>query len=107
MKSEDFNEGGFIDDELKSIRSKLTNTTKLISAKYRKRTKNPDKIEETKGADQTNNGEDAKFSAMFVGQWEKQQNWKFTDIWYLIKYGIPADLRCGIWSDLLRRSINE
>ena len=31
---------GLIDDELKSIRSKLTNTTKMISSKYRKRSRN-------------------------------------------------------------------
>ncbi len=30
---------GFADDELKSIRSKLTNTTKMISSKYRKRSR--------------------------------------------------------------------
>jgi hypothetical protein len=28
-----------LDDELKSIRSKLTNTTKMISSKYRKRSR--------------------------------------------------------------------
>ena len=33
-------EEGLLDDELKSIRSKLTNTTKMISSKYRKRSKN-------------------------------------------------------------------
>lgn len=32
-------DGGFVDDELKSIRSKLTNTTKMISSKYRKRSR--------------------------------------------------------------------
>jgi hypothetical protein len=30
---------GLIEDELKSIRSKLTNTTKMISSKYKKRSK--------------------------------------------------------------------
>lgn len=32
-------DGGFVDDELKSIRSKLTNTTKMMSSKYRKRSR--------------------------------------------------------------------
>lgn len=32
-------EEGLIEDELKSIRSKLTNTTKMISSKYKKRTR--------------------------------------------------------------------
>ena len=32
-------EEGLLEDELKSIRSKLTNTTKVISSKYRKRSK--------------------------------------------------------------------
>ena len=32
-------EEGLLEDELKSIRSKLTNTTKIISSKYRKRSK--------------------------------------------------------------------
>ena len=30
-------DGAMMDDELKSIRSKLTNTTKMISSKYRRR----------------------------------------------------------------------
>lgn len=29
------------------------------------------------------------------------------DIWYLVKYGIPNDLRVSLWKDLLRRSIHE
>jgi len=29
------------------------------------------------------------------------------DIWYLIKFGIPQDLRVSLWKDLLRRQINE
>ena len=32
-------EDGYADDEFKSIRSKLTNTTKMISSKYRKRSR--------------------------------------------------------------------
>lgn len=31
------NDGAMIDDELKSIRSRLTNTTKMISSKYKRR----------------------------------------------------------------------
>ncbi len=38
MKSAD-EDGAFADDELKSIRSKLTNTTKMMSSKYRKRSR--------------------------------------------------------------------
>ena len=49
----------------------------------------------------------SKFSVIFVGQWEKEESWKYVDIWYLIKFGIPADLRVGLWKDLLRRSIHE
>ena len=37
MKTAD--EDGYVDDEFKSIRSKLTNTTKMISSKYRKRSR--------------------------------------------------------------------
>jgi hypothetical protein len=44
---------------------------------------------------------------MFVGQWEKEASWKYIDIWYLIKFGIPQDLRVSLWKDLLRRQINE
>ncbi len=44
---------------------------------------------------------------MFVGQWEKEESWKYIDIWYLIKFGIPQDLRVSLWKDLLRRQINE
>lgn len=32
-------EEGLLEDELKSIRSKLTNTTKMISSKYKKRSR--------------------------------------------------------------------
>lgn len=32
-------EEGLLEDELKSIRSKLTNTTKVISSKYKKRSR--------------------------------------------------------------------
>ena len=57
---------GLIDDELKSIRSKLTNTTKMISSKYRKRTRgNKTQAENNDG------GRGQKFSVLFVGQWEK------------------------------------
>lgn len=38
MKSAD-EDGAFADDEMKSIRSKLTNTTKMMSSKYRKRSR--------------------------------------------------------------------
>eukprot|EP00347_Sterkiella_histriomuscorum_P017570 403348829 len=112
MKSPD--ETGNIDDEFKSIRSKLTNTTKMMSSKYRKRSRqlrsqNPqaaaDKEESVKNGLTDPRG--SKFSVMFVGQWEKEQSWKYVDIWYLIKFGIPKDLRVSLWKDLLRRTINE
>ena len=102
-------EEGLIEDELKSIRSKLTNTTKMMSSKYRKRSKTMK--ERTNEGLMTNDGskdfknekKGNKFSVIFVGQWEKEQSWKFVDIWYLIKYGMPADLRVSLWKDLLRR----
>lgn len=103
-------EEGLIEDELKSIRSKLTNTTKMMSSKYRKRSRQI----KTQGEASTSDGSNlksekkgAKFSVIFVGQWEKDQSWKYVDIWYLIKYGIPHDLRVSMWKDLLRRQINE
>ena len=44
---------------------------------------------------------------MFIGQWEKEKSWKYVDIWYLVKFGIPTDMRVALWKDLLRRQINE
>lgn len=98
-------EEGLIEDELRSIRSKLTNTTKMISSKYRKRSRQfQTKGEgEEKALDKKGN----KFSVIFVGQWEKDLSWKYVDIWYLVKYGMPHDLRVSLWKDLLRRQVNE
>ena len=87
-----------MEDELKSIRSRFTNTASMISRKYRKRsTARGERVEMPQG----------KFSVLFVGQWEKQNSWKYVDMWFLVKYGIPPDLRVGLWKDLLRRQINE
>lgn len=56
-----------IDDELRSIKSKLTNTTKMMSARYRKQiTKKTTKIDEEKKDGETK-AEPNRFSAVFVG----------------------------------------
>ena len=55
------------------------------------------------GDDGNNRDEGGKFSLLFVGEWEKEESWKYVDIWFLIKSGIPKDLRPGLWKDLLKR----
>jgi hypothetical protein len=70
-------EEGLLEDELKSIRSKLTNTTKMMSSKYRKRSKATKVV--TTGAPSSNltpsehkvllkdTNSGSKFSVIFVG----------------------------------------
>jgi hypothetical protein len=98
-------EEGLLEDELKSIRSRLTNTTKMMSSKYRKRSKAVKATGEITSERGSNKG--SKFSVIFIGQWEKEQNLKYVDIWYLVKFGIPSDLRSNLYKDLLRRQIHE
>ena len=108
------NDDGNIEAEMRSIRSKLTNTTKMLSSQYKRRRSrggggdNRSSKSGRSGRSGTTMGDDplnkgAKFSVIFVGQWEKEQNWKYVDIWYLIKAGIPDEMRPALWKDLLRR----
>ena len=64
-------EEGLIEDELKSIRSKLTNTTKMISSKYKKRSRQMKSVEGMSTNDGStafkNEKKGAKFSVLFVG----------------------------------------
>jgi len=89
-------ETGLIDDDLRSIKSKLTNTTKMLSVKYKNvkgRTRKPE--------------ENNKLSVVFAGQWERQDQLKFSELWYLFKHGVPPELRTDLWHDLLRRKVYE
>jgi len=94
------------DDEVRSVRSNLTNTTKVLSQQYRKRkrdTNDRETLASTKDY-QTKNG---RFSILFVGEWEKEENWKYVDIWYLVKSGIPKSLRTSLYRDMLKRQVHE
>ena len=39
IESPDYDEQGLIDDELRSVRTLLTNTTNMMSSKYKRRTR--------------------------------------------------------------------
>jgi hypothetical protein len=42
-------------------------------------------------------------STLFVGQWEKEDVERYSDLWYLVKQGVPTELRAGLWLDLLKK----
>ena len=44
---------------------------------------------------------------MFSGIWEKQQDQKYADLFYLVHAGIPDELRPRIWKELLKAEIVE
>ena len=77
----------------------------MMSIKYKKRVRGGP-LEEVKQGEEGAN-KDKEFSALFVGQWEKQESWKYTDIWHLIKYGIPSELRGNLWKDLIKAQVHE
>lgn len=46
--------------------------------------------------------------AQFIADWEKQASWKYSDIWNLIKYGIPNDqMRISLWKDFTMQIANH
>jgi hypothetical protein len=36
-----------------------------------------------------------------VGEWHKDESWKFYDIWELVSLGVPEELRVDLWKDFL------
>ena len=52
--------------------------------------------------------EDDSMHAQFISQWESQGSWKYSDIWNLIKYGIPNDqMRVSLWKDFTMYVVNN
>ena len=107
IESPDYDEQGLIDDELRSVRTLLTNTTNMMSSKYKRRTRGQPKAIKGKQEEEKGKNGNEHFSAQFVSQWEKNDSWKYINIWQLIKNGVPDELRVNLYKDLLRRQINE
>ena len=86
-----------LNDDKMSFKSKMSNTTKALSDSYKNKG----------GKSGGGKGEGHRFSALYLGQWEKNDSWKYVDIWYLVKMGLPSSLRSTIWKDFLRKQTHE